>query len=151
MSRTKSNECVVEHGVGTLGVKVSQRIPWANAHALRRPTCGQSPVDLPSVAVCPVVCLDLPQFNWPPLTEVWTSSLPVTYHKAEGIRCAMNDEVLFGALQSAERPGARLDSMTDRAYRRLLGQARDLGYPYLLRVWNYFPRINSESDRMERY
>lgn len=173
MSRTKSNECVVEQGVGTLGVKSAQSIPLAKAHALRieymeaaqlearlraSPSNllsivrhGQSPLDLRSVAVCPVVCLDLPQFNWPPLTEVWTSSLPVTYYEAEGIRCAMNDEVIFGALQSGECSGTRLDSMTCRAYRRLLGQARDLGYPYLLRVWNYFPRINSESDRLERY
>jgi chorismate lyase / 3-hydroxybenzoate synthase len=173
VSTTKSNECVVEQGVGTLGVKSAQRVPLANAHALRivymeaaqleallkaSPSNllsivhhGQSPPDPGDLAACPVVCLDLPQFNWSPLTEVWTSSLPVTYHEAEGIRFAMNDEVLFGALQSGERSGTRLDSMTYRAYRCLLGQARDLGYPYLLRVWNYFPRINSESDRRERY
>jgi len=175
VSRTKSNECVVEQGVGTLGVKAAQRIPLASAHAFRivymeaaqletllkvsssnilsivRHGHGQGPPEPDGLTACPVVCLDLPQFNWPPLTEVWTSSLPVTCHEAEGIRCAMNDEVLFGALQSGERTGARLDSMTYRAYRRLLGQARDLGYPYLLRVWNYFPRINSESDSLERY
>ena len=91
------------------------------------------------LGACPVVCLDMPQFNGPPLAEVWTSTLSVTYHQAEGIHCAMNDEVLFGALQLEERPGTLLDILTYTAYRRLLVQARALGYPHLLRVWNYFP------------
>jgi chorismate lyase/3-hydroxybenzoate synthase len=99
----------------------------------------------------PVVCLDIPQFNWPSLAEVWTSTLPLTYHQADGIHCAMNDEVLFGALQPEESPGTLLDTVTYTAYRRLLVQARALGYPHLLRVWNYFPYINLQSDGMERY
>jgi chorismate lyase/3-hydroxybenzoate synthase len=103
------------------------------------------------LGACPVVCLDLPQFTGPPLAEVWTSTLPVTYHQAEGIHCAMNDEVLFGALQLEERPDTLLDILTHTAYRRLLVQARALGYPHLLRVWNYFPHINRESDGLERY
>ena len=100
---------------------------------------------------CPVVRLDLPQFNGPPLAEVWTSNLPVIYHQVEGIHCAMTDEVLFGVVQLEERPGALLDSVTYKAYRRLLVQARALGYPHLLRVWNYFPHITRESGRLERY
>ena len=100
---------------------------------------------------CPVVCLDLPQFNGPSLVELWTSSLPVTYDQTEGIHCAINDEVLFGALQVEERPGMSLDFTTYTAYRRLLVQVNALGFPHLLRVWNYFPRINGESDGLERY
>jgi chorismate lyase/3-hydroxybenzoate synthase len=111
----------------------------------------RSPGALRGLGSCPVVCLDLPQFNGPPLAELWTSNLPVTYDQAEGIHCAMNDEVLFGALQVEECPGMLLDSVTYIAYRRLLLQARALGYPHLLRVWNYFPRINCESDGLERY
>lgn len=102
------------------------------------------------LGACPVVYLDLPQFNGPPLAEVWMSNLPVIYHQAEGIHCAMNDEVLFGVVQLEERPGT-LDSVTYNAYRRLLVQARALGYPHLLRVWNYFPQISQESGGLERY
>jgi len=54
-------------------------------------------------------------------------------------------------LQLEERPGTLLDIVTYRAYRRLLVQARALGYPHLLRVWNYFPHITRESDGLERY
>jgi chorismate lyase / 3-hydroxybenzoate synthase len=99
----------------------------------------------------PVVCLDIPQFNGPSLAEVWTSTLPLTYHQADGIHCAVNDEVLFGALELDESPGTLLETVTYTAYRRLLVQARALGYPHLLRVWNYFPHINRESERLERY
>jgi chorismate lyase/3-hydroxybenzoate synthase len=63
----------------------------------------------------------------------------------------MNDEMLFGALQMEESPGTLLDTLTYNAYQRLLVQARALGYPHLLRVWNYFPHINRESHGLERY
>ncbi len=173
MSRTKSNQWMVEPSVGARRVTSAPRIPRSNAHAFRMEYVeiarletllkdspsgvlgivrhDRNPGAVRGVGSCPVVCLDLPQFNGPPLAELWTSSLPVTYDQAEGIHCAMNDEVLFGALQVEERPDMSLDSMTYTAYRRLLLQARALGYPHLLRVWNYFPRINCESDGLERY
>lgn len=173
MSRAKSNQCIVERAVGSPPVTSVQHIPRSTAHALCTEyveTAGldtllkASPSNILGVVrhdrsleesrdfgSCPVVCLDLPQFTGPPLAEVWTSSLSVNYHQVEGIRCAMNDEVLFGAMQSEESAGTLLDIVTCRAYRRLLVQARALGYPHLLRVWNYFSRINGESDGLERY
>ncbi len=111
----------------------------------------RSPRRLNGLGTYPVVCLDITKFNGPSLAEVWTSTLPITYHQADGIHCAMNDEVLFGALQLEESPGTLLDAVTYIAYRRLLAQVRALGYPHLLRVWNYFPHINRESDGLERY
>ena len=111
----------------------------------------RSPGGSNGLSACPTVCLDLPQFSGPPITEVWTSTLPVTYHQADGIHCAMNGEVLFGAIEIEEPVGTRLDIVTYNAYHRLLSQARALGYMHLLRVWNYFPHINRESDGRERY
>lgn len=173
MNRTKSNQWMVEPRVGARRVTSAPRIPRSNAHALRMEYVetarletllkaspsgvlgivrhDRNPGALRGLSSCPMVCLDLPQFNGVPLAEVWTSSLPVTYDQAERIDCAMNDEVLFGALQVEEGPGTLLDILTYTAYRRLLLRARALGYPHLLRVWNYFPRINCESDRLERY
>ncbi len=98
-----------------------------------------------------MVTVNLPQLNGPSMAEVWTSTLPVTYHRAEGMQFAMNDEVLFGSLQLDESLNQPLDVATYAGYRRLLRRTRDLGYPHLLRVWNYFPRINLESDGLERY
>jgi len=172
VSQAKSNRWVVDPGAWP-PVKSAQRNPISNIHALRMAYVetarleallkaspsnvlgivrhNWSPGEPNGLDDYPAVCLDLPQFNGPPLAEVWTSTLPVTYHQAAGIHCAMNDEVLFGALQLEERPGTLLDILTYTAYRRLLVQARALGYPHLLRLWNYFPQINRESDGLERY
>jgi chorismate lyase / 3-hydroxybenzoate synthase len=173
MSRGKSNQCVVERGFGSPPTVSAPHLPVANAQAFHAEYMevarlqtrlsispagflgivhhGRTSGNPGGTGAIPVVSLDLPQLGDPPLAEVWTSPLPVTYHQAEGIHCAMNDAVLFGVLQVAEPPGALLDTVTYRAYRHLLMQARALGYPHLLRVWNYFPSINRESDGQERY
>jgi chorismate lyase / 3-hydroxybenzoate synthase len=172
VNQAKSNRWVMDPGAWAQ-VSSVQRDPISNIHAFRiayvetarlesflkaspSPVLGVVRHDRTSeephgVGAYPVVCIDLPQFNGPPLAEVWTSNLPVIYHQAEGIHCAMNDEVLFGALQLEESSVTLLDSVTYSAYRRLLAQVRALGYPHLLRVWNYFPHINLESDGLERY
>ncbi len=172
MSQAKSNRLVVE-SEAWLPVRSAQHNPISDIHALRVAYVETARLEtllkaLPStilgiirherslgessgVAACPVVCLDLLQFNRPPLAEVWTSTLPVTYHQAEGIHCAMNDEVLFGALQVEETPSTLLSTVAYNAYRCLLVQARALGYPHLLRAWNYFPHINRKSEGLERY
>lgn len=174
MSQADSNQCVVvERAEGTPPVVPPESISVSTAPAIRtgyveiariETLLKTSPSGFLGVVrhdrsleescdfgFCPVVCLDLPQFNGPPMAELWTSSMPVNYCQAEGIHCAMNDDVLFGAMQSEESPGTLLDNVTYRAYRHLLIQARALGYPHLLRVWNYFSRINGESDELERY
>jgi chorismate lyase/3-hydroxybenzoate synthase len=172
VNQAKSNRWVMDPGAWA-PVRSAQRNPISNSHALRMAYVETTRLETllkasPSyvlgivhhdrnpevpngLGACPVVCLDLPQFNRPPLAEVWTSTLPVIYHRAGGIHCAMNDEVLFGALQLEERPGTPLDILTYTAYRRLLVQARALGFPHLLRVWNYFSQINRESNGLERY
>ncbi|MEP6959807.1 MAG: hypothetical protein ABI980_13845 [Nitrospirota bacterium] len=173
MSQAKSSQWLVDRGAWSPPVRSAQCNPISNTYALhaayvetaRLETLlkasqsnvlgivhyDRSPGQCRGFDPWPVVSLDLPQFNEPLLTEMWTSTLPVTYHQAEGIHFAMNDEVLFGALQLEERPGTPLELVTYTGYRRLLVQARALGYPHLLRVWNYFPHINLESDGLTRY
>jgi chorismate lyase / 3-hydroxybenzoate synthase len=172
VSQAKSNRWVMEPGAWP-PVRSAQLNPISNIHALRiayvetarleaflkaSPSTvlgivrhDRSPGQPNGLGTYPIVRLDIPQFNGPPLAEVWTSTLPITYHQADGIHCAMTDEVLFGALQLEEGPSTLLDTVTYTAYRRLLVQARALGYPHLLRMWNYFPHINRESNGLERY
>ena len=172
MSQAKSNRWVLDPGAWP-PVRAAQCNPISNSHAFRiayvetarlEALLKASPSNVlgivrhdrrlsepNSFGAYPVVGLDLPQFSGPPLAEVWTSTLPVIYSQAAGIHCAMDDEVLFGSLQVEERPGTPLDTVTCNAYRRLLIQARALGYPHLLRMWNYFPHITLESDGLERY
>ena len=109
----------------------------------------------------PVIELDLPLLAGSPVTERWTTSAPVTcLHKAcldtggldpGGMRLAMNGDVLFAHLCAIESPGDSLDALVYRGYRAVLGETRALGYPHLLRVWNYFPGINREQAGLERY
>ncbi len=108
----------------------------------------------------PVIELDLSLLAGSPVTERWTTSAPVTcLHKTSldtacltgGMRLAMNGDVLFGHLCAIESPGDSLDSLVYRGYRAVLGETRALGYPHLLRVWNYFHGINREQAGLERY
>lgn len=109
----------------------------------------------------PVIELDLSLLAGSPVTERWTTSAPVTcLHKAcldtggldtGKMRVAMNGDILFGHLPAIESPGDSLDGLVYRGYRAILGETRALGYPHLLRVWNYFPGINREQAGLERY
>ena len=86
MNLIKSNQCVVERGIGTPTVTSAQRIPVSNAQALhtgyvetaRLDTLlrgsppsflgivrhDRSPGESSGLAACPVVCLDLPFQTW---------------------------------------------------------------------------------------
>ncbi len=108
----------------------------------------------------PLIELDLPLLAGSLVTERWTTSAPVTYlHKTSldtgghtgGMRLAMNGDVLFGHLPAIESPGDPLDGLVYRSYQAILGETRALGYPHLLRVWNYFPGINRAEAGLERY
>jgi chorismate lyase/3-hydroxybenzoate synthase len=59
--------------------------------------------------------------------------------------------MLFGSITAPEDADAGLDHITEKAYRQLLGLLRDSGFPYLWRIWNYFPRINGDQGGLERY
>jgi chorismate lyase/3-hydroxybenzoate synthase len=69
----------------------------------------------------------------------------------DGVHYATNGEIVFGTIQVPESAGIPLERTAYQAYRRLLAHMNMLGYPHLLRMWNYFPRINKDADGMERY
>ncbi len=104
-----------------------------------------------SAVSCPVITLDLPQLDGRPLLEVWTSDQPVTVHRTNEFSAATSGEILAGTLQLEEEPGTGLQLTTELAYRQLLRHVQELGYPYLWRIWNYFPRINENEEGLERY
>ena len=85
------------------------------------------------------------------MLEVWTSDQPVTTLQKNGCSFAMSGDVLAGAISLDEKAGATLDVTTELAYRQLLHHTRELGFPYLWRVWNFFPDINEEETGLERY
>ena len=98
---------------------------------------------------CPFARIHLPTLEQPPVLELWTSGQPVVRQNQRGIDTARNEEVLFGCLQvDANAP---LDNSVYDAYCRIFDIGNRLGYSHLLRVWHYLPRINEDSDGLERY
>lgn len=139
---------------GALGIDyidAARLLPWlatSGAHPLAVISYG-APV--PDPLGCPVLTLDLPQLDARPMLEVWTSRTPVRSHHHAGLSVSVNGEMLAGFLHAEEEPGISLEVTTAGAYRRLLREIRELGYPHLWRLWNYFPRINEERAGLERY
>lgn len=100
---------------------------------------------------CPVIALALPQIDGPPVAEVWTSDRPVQIQEDSGCTVAMNGTCLIGSIRLDEQADRLLDATAYDAYGTMLRQLRDTGYPYLWRIWNYFPQINDDQNGLERY
>lgn len=97
----------------------------------------------------PYTWVDMPVLGASAVVEAWLSDEPVVREDADGIVTARNDDVLFGCVE-IERE-ASLDTAAYRAYSLLFDFIDTRGYGHLLRVWNYFPGINSDADGLERY
>ncbi len=93
--------------------------------------------------------------------EVWRSGAPAESGCRNGVRFRRSENLLFGCIALAEselaarRDGAgapsALHAATEQAYREICATLDALGFPHLLRVWNYLPDINRDTDGIERY
>ena len=128
--------------------KLTAWIATSGAHPLAIISFGQT---IPRTNSCPTIQLDLPQLEGHPLLEIWTSDQPVTTLQKNECSLAMSGDVLAGTISLDEKAGTTLDATTELAYRQLLHHTRELGFPYLWRVWNFFPGINEEEAGLERY
>ena len=81
----------------------------------------------------------------------WPARGPVARLEVEGAPAASDGTALYAALEVPAPASATLDDVTRGAYRRLLAGVERAGYPHLLRVWNFVPRINADDDGTERY
>ncbi len=99
----------------------------------------------------PVVHLEMPPLG-PSLVEVWLSDAPVSTGREGEFVLARNTEVLFGYVADSVRSVSdRFEQTVRQRYRELLALIEAQGYPHLLRVWNYFPHINTEVAGLEVY
>ncbi len=108
-------------------------------------TIGTAGSQLPRAAG---VVLPVPSIGPGNVLEVWESSRPVSRIRHNGINAACAGGYLFGAV--AGHPEEKLSTATAEIYSRMLELTRSAGMPHLVRVWNYFPRIN-EIESIERY
>lgn len=71
--------------------------------------------------------------------------------QADGLVWRGDENNLLISLAFTEDMHGGILTATQVAYTRLLGRIAQLGYPHLVRVWNYFAQINEEVDGLERY
>ena len=91
--------------------------------------------------------------------EVWRLDEPLHSGSIGRVRYRKGSHALFGCIVSPEPDGtgARSDNplalleLTSAAYTEIFAALRQLGYPHLLRIWNYFAAINHETELGERY
>jgi chorismate lyase/3-hydroxybenzoate synthase len=99
----------------------------------------------------PVFNIGLPLLAGKPQTEYWFSAVPVNYGKHASITYSHNGTVLFGhlLLEEGDFPDFRIASQV--AYQHVFELLQGMGYPCLLRMWNYFPAITVQQGELNRY
>ena len=91
--------------------------------------------------------------------EVWRLNEPLRSGRLGLVHYRAGRSMLFGRVVIAEREppvaaeasAAVLQRATADAYGAIFSALQHLGYPYLLRVWNYVAAINAEDLLGERY
>lgn len=83
------------------------------------------------------------------ICETWSSSAPVQYGKSGCVVCARDDVALFGCVDLDQ--ALPMDRMVADAYRQVLKTLEQVGFPFLVRVWHYFPRLNQDEQKVSRY
>jgi len=97
----------------------------------------------------PQISIALPPLGSQRYAEVWRSNLPIVRGREGDLHYALDGEILFGCLLVDDAGDLR--DVARNAYVRVLELTRQLAYPHLARVWNYFSDINREYDGLERY
>lgn len=99
-------------------------------------------------AEVPLIRIPTPSLGAEPMMEVWEAAEPVSHPGDDEMLLSVAGDFLLGA--ATARPDETLSESTERIYTRILEVVRSAGKPHLVRLWNYFPRIN-EVDSIERY
>jgi chorismate lyase/3-hydroxybenzoate synthase len=115
------------------------------AHELAAVTIAPAARKLPHAAVLPLRSL-----GGTSRAEFWRASGFVTRASSDGLELAHDDTVLFGRL-ALDDADDRIEDRAEEGYRALLAANARLGFPHLLRVWNYFGAINAGEGDAERY
>jgi enamine deaminase RidA (YjgF/YER057c/UK114 family) len=151
-------------GIATFDVSRSSPLPANDVPVvdIRTPVLGSTGARQPGAPQPGEVC------------EIWRTRQAVESGQRGRVRFRLGGEVLFGCISVAEselrqtdergetrkrweangRPQDETSSLhtaTSEAYREIFATLDELGYPHLLRVWNYLPQINVDTHGMERY
>jgi chorismate lyase / 3-hydroxybenzoate synthase len=103
-------------------------------------------------ALHPRAVIGLQPLDGVPCRELWTSDVPVEYGQRGGVQYAMNEEYLFGlANETMDVASVSFEERVKAMYDAIFSLTESEGRPNLLRMWNYFPSMNAESQGLENY
>lgn len=119
------------------------RILGVFAYSAREP-------ELPS-SEAPSAWVSLPVCGADVCYETWISSEPVRVKRDAGVHLAVAGDLLFGSMVLEDPADDRLEARVYSLYSHLFDRLDREGFPHLLRVWNYFSRINDDASGIERY
>ena len=86
-----------------------------------------------------------------PGREIWYSNRPVQRSTRDGIDLAWDGVALFGCLSQLDH-GKDPEQCSQDAFQKIIETVRSQGYPILVRMWSYLPRINDPDETgLERY
>lgn len=98
-----------------------------------------------------VASVPLRQLGPTRMLEVWRSPDEAKVGVQEEIRFARNRWALFGHVRLEETCPNELEQRIYDLYQRVFALAKDLDYPHVCRMWNFFSDINGEHAGLERY
>lgn len=132
-------------------LETAQVSSWLKTHHVNPLAIVSFGSPVPETFPCPVIHLDLPELAGPSRLEVWGTTDQIKTYRDEGFSASASGSVLFGTVTLNEQPGQPIETVTERAYRRLFSCLQDLSYQHIWRIWNYFPDINGFANGLERY
>jgi enamine deaminase RidA (YjgF/YER057c/UK114 family) len=129
---------------------------WQDVLGIALYSAQATALDAPGVPVVPI--LMRPLGSQSVVCEVWRANGPLTAGTVGRVRYRTNDAVLFGCIMLPEASlirgvddGTALRTVTEQAYAEVFHSLTALGFPRVLRIWNYLPQINADAGGVERY
>lgn len=86
-----------------------------------------------------------------PREETWPSMGAAAPVAMDGVPAVADERRLFASVEAEAGPGAALETASFDLYRRLLRGLERAGYPHIVRMWNYVPRIHERTSDVDRY
>jgi chorismate lyase / 3-hydroxybenzoate synthase len=83
--------------------------------------------------------------------EIWFSEERVSRGQKGLVNFACDPSFLFGVIEVQERQFEDVREATAHAYAEIQSFQKSMGYPHLLRMWNFLDAVNEGEGDMERY
>lgn len=95
--------------------------------------------------------LCLPPLGADRFVECWSTPHPVTHRRRGRVRISESERYAFAVIQLQEQSPEDFQSLVFDAYSELLSVIPSISCTHIIKIWNFFDRINDEEAGLERY